>query len=138
MVNARDAMPDGGQLTIATTNVLVDEQCALCNGILAPGAYVRLAVTDTGTGMSEEVQRHAFEPFFTTKAPGTGTGLGLATCYGIIKQHQGTIALESELGQGTCIRMYLPRVQQHSVLRPLLSENATLNSNASPIPCRTI
>lgn len=111
-VNARDAMPNGGRLAITTANVVIDGLAGDSSMAIPPGAYVLLAVADSGVGMSEEVQRHAFEPFFTTKGPGQGTGLGLATCYGIVRQHGGRIQLSSEAGQGTTVLVYLPRMPE--------------------------
>jgi two-component system, cell cycle sensor histidine kinase and response regulator CckA len=110
-VNARDAMPQGGLLTITTANIVLGQADVAPNTALAPGQYVRLSIADTGVGMNEEIQRHAFEPFFTTKGPGYGTGLGLATCYGIVKQHGGSIHLSSQVGQGATVCVYLPRDQ---------------------------
>ncbi|MDB6123847.1 MAG: uncharacterized protein JWQ71_2840 [Pedosphaera sp.] len=108
-VNARDAMPRGGKLTISTTNVTIDQKTHFRNRTLDVGDYVLLALTDNGVGMSAEVQSHLFEPFFTTKGLGKGTGLGLATCYGIICQSGGDIRVYSEPSSGTTFKIYLPR-----------------------------
>ncbi len=109
-VNARDAMQRGGTLTIETDNVSVTPELARSRPPIEPGEYVKLAVIDTGTGMSAETKAHIFEPFFTTKDPGKGTGLGLATVYGVVKQTGGFLWVDTELGVGTTFEVYLPRV----------------------------
>jgi signal transduction histidine kinase len=118
VVNARDAMPDGGKIAIATANRRVSGDDATRIGLPCPGDYVEIAVRDDGTGMDEETCRRVFEPFFTTKAPGHGTGLGLAAAYGIMQESGGAIALESELGRGTTVRLLLPRSAVGSRLGP--------------------
>ena len=115
VVNARDALPTGGKLTIQTSNVRMENDSGQAGGGILPGHFVLLQVTDTGTGMDQQTQAHIFEPFFTTKAVGKGTGLGLATVYGIVKQNNGKIEVKSMLGRGSSFKVYLPAVK-HAVL----------------------
>lgn len=110
-VNARDAMPTGGRLTIETRNLAIGTESRYGTVILEKGAYVMLALKDSGHGMSEEVQAHLFEPFFTTKETGKGTGLGLSTVYGVVKQSGGMIGCDSQLGQGTTFKIFFPKVE---------------------------
>jgi PAS domain S-box-containing protein len=109
-INARDAMPKGGRLVIETTNVVLDGGESGFGDPIRPGEYVRLTMSDTGTGMSQETLKKVFEPFFTTKEPGRGTGLGLSTVYGFARQSGGHVTIYSEIGRGTTVRLYLPRV----------------------------
>jgi signal transduction histidine kinase len=111
-VNARDAMPDGGQLLIKTERILLDDETCAAYPDLAPGNYLALTVSDTGCGMSSEVLQQAFDPFYTTKEVGKGTGLGLATIYGVVAQHKGTVRVYSEPGVGTAFKILLPTVNR--------------------------
>jgi CheY-like chemotaxis protein len=116
VINARDAMPSGGRIVLETRNVDVDENSRPSKDA-APGGYVLLSVADTGVGMSEEVLKHVFEPFFTTKGMGLGTGLGLSTVYGTVKQSGGWVRAESKLGEGSRFLIYLPRVAAAAVVQ---------------------
>jgi CheY-like chemotaxis protein len=110
-INARDAMPEGGKLLLETVNAVLDEADVAADSEVRAGAYVMLAISDNGSGMSPEVQERAFEPFFTTKEVGKGTGLGLSMVYGFVKQSGGHIKINSQEGHGTTIRLYLPPAQ---------------------------
>jgi PAS domain S-box-containing protein len=120
-VNARDAMPSGGKLMIETANTEIDEGFVALHPFMKRGPHVRLTIRDTGVGMTPAVKAHVFEPFFTTKPPGKGTGLGLAMVYGIVKQNDGYILVESEVGQGTTFRLYLPRSVAATASEPAAS-----------------
>ena len=109
MINARDAMPDGGRLTIETRNAHLDEAYAAKSRDIRPGQYVCLSVTDTGVGMTPDVMAKAFDPFFTTKPIGQGTGLGLSMIYGFARQSEGVVRIYSHPGEGTSVKLYLPR-----------------------------
>ena len=130
--NARDAMPEGGELIIETQNVTVDEAYCRTHPYARPGKYVQISVTDTGTGMDTDTQQHIFEPFFTTKEAGKGTGLGLALAYGIIKQHEGMIEVYSEVGHGTTFKIYLP-AQEKAVEERVHEAEPVLRGGAETI-----
>ena len=118
-VNGRDAMPEGGKLTISTTNFVLQPTTFVSNPLFTPGDYVQLTVRDTGYGMDQEVRSHLFEPFFTTKEEGKGTGLGLATVYGIVKQSRGVIFVDSVPSEGTTFDLYFPRfIEQDTAVTP--------------------
>ncbi len=127
-INARDAMPTGGSLTVETANIALDDENAAQQMELAPGHYVKLSVSDNGHGMTEEVRARAVEPFFTTKEAGSGTGMGLSMIYGFAKQSGGHLQLDSELGRGTTVSLYLPRLLEDSGLPDRKASSAARSS----------
>lgn len=129
-INARDAMPNGGKLTIETSNAFLDEQYCVANPDAVPGQYVLVSVTDNGTGMAKEVMDRVFEPFFSTKPVGQGTGLGLSQVYGFIKQSGGHVKIYSEVGKGTTFRIYLPRLTSDRAS----DENEQMTATKEPAP----
>jgi signal transduction histidine kinase/CheY-like chemotaxis protein len=132
-INARDAMPGGGTLTIETANAHLDDAYAAANAEVTPGQFVMVAVSDTGTGMDQQTIARAFEPFFTTKERGQGTGLGLSMTYGYIKQIGGHLKIYSEVGHGSTVKVYLPRTQAESGASPELAPSVNAIAGAGPV-----
>ena len=132
-VNARDAMPQGGRLTIETSNVDIDDSYSQTHPDVKPGKFVRLTMSDTGCGMPPDVRARIFEPFFTTKGAGAGTGLGLATVYGIVKQSGGHIEVYSEVGTGTTFKILVPAAEQSDASEDAAPETTSVTSGHETI-----
>jgi CheY-like chemotaxis protein len=132
-VNAKDAMPEGGRLIIETENITLGENDCRLHHVPRPGDYVRLTVSDTGHGIDEDALDHIFEPFYTTKGPGKGTGLGLATVYGIVESHDGYITAHSKLGEGSTFKIYLPVVESGKEIVQLDERSTALQGGTETI-----